>query len=109
MVRLALDTGATATVIAWEALVLLGYDPGSVENRTSITTASAIEFVPQVMVERIRALGVERRDFPILCHTFPPSMTLDGVLGLDFFRGKRLVIDFRTGELALQSQRKRSR
>ena len=36
-------------------------------------------------------------DFPIVCHTLPPSAAVDGVLGLDFFRGTRLVLDFRKG------------
>jgi hypothetical protein len=33
----------------------------------------------------------------VLCHTLPPSATVDGVLGLDFFRGYKLAIDFNKG------------
>lgn len=53
-------------------------------------------------VEKIEALEQERRNFPILCHTLPPSATVDGVLGLDFFRGQRLVVDFRTGLVTVE-------
>ena len=33
IVRLALDTGATGSMINWDVAVLLGYDPASVEER----------------------------------------------------------------------------
>ena len=101
ILRLALDTGATTTVINWNQLVLIGYDPGSVENRTQITTGSSLEFVPQVNVNRIEALGITQNNFPVLCHTLPPTASVDGVLGLDFFRGRKLVIDFRKGKVTI--------
>ncbi len=100
--RLALDTGATRTMLDWEVVVLLGYDPAAVPERVRITTASGVEFVPRVTVGKIEALGEERRDFPVLCHTLPPSAMLEGLLGLDFFRRRRLVLDFRSGVVALE-------
>lgn len=66
-----------------------------------MTTGSGVEFVPEIMLTQIEALGHEHTNFPILCHTFPPSATVDGVLGLDFLRGKRLVLDFRAGLITL--------
>jgi hypothetical protein len=39
---LALDTGATWTLISWETAVLVGYDPASIQQRTAITTGSGI-------------------------------------------------------------------
>jgi len=102
VVRLALDTGATRTVVSWDVLVLVGYDPAAAPQRVQLTTGSGVEFVPQVIVERVEALGQERCDFPVLCHTLPPSATVDGVLGLDFVRGQRLVIDLRAGEVTLE-------
>ncbi len=33
LVRLALDTGATGSVLNWEVVVLLGYDPATVPER----------------------------------------------------------------------------
>lgn len=97
MVRLALDSGATVSVVNSDLLMLLGYDPAIVPARVQITTASGVEFVPQIVVDKIEALGKERRHFRVLCHTLPPSANVDGLLGLDFFRGQRLVLDFRTG------------
>ena len=102
IVRLALDTGATGSVVNADAIVLIGYDPTIVSARIRMTTGSGVEFVARITTEKIEALGRERQDFPILCHTLPPSATVDGVLGLDFFRGWRLIVDFRAGIVTVE-------
>ena len=99
--NLALDTGAVMTVLARRFFQILGYDPSSIVERVPITTGSGVEFVPEITVARIQALGHEHTSFPVLCHTLPPSATVDGVLGLDFLRDKRLVLDFRAGLITL--------
>jgi hypothetical protein len=101
VVRLALDTGASVTMVNWDPLVLVGYDPASLPDRVQMTTGSGVEFVPRVGVSRVDALGVKAEGLEVICHTLPPSSTVDGVLGLDFFRGKRLVIDFRAGTVEI--------
>lgn len=102
IVRLALDTGATDTMLDWEVAVLVGYDPARLRERVRITTASGVEFAPRLTVAKVEALGEERRDFPVLCHTLPPSATVEGLLGLDFFRGRKLVLDFRARVVILE-------
>lgn len=102
VVQLALDTGATGSVVSWDIVVFLGYDPAIVSERIQMTTGSGVEFVPRVIIERIEGLRQERQHFPVLCHNIPPSATVDGVLGLDFFRGRRLNIDFRIGLVTLE-------
>ena len=101
VLRLALDTGATGTVVNTGMLVALGYDPALVPNRVQITTGSGVEFVPRILLNRIVALGQESAEFSVLGHTLPPSTGIDGLLGLDFFRGWSLTIDFRTGQVVL--------
>jgi predicted aspartyl protease len=101
VLRLALDTGATGTVINMGMLVALGYDPALVPERIQVTTGSGVEFVPRVSLHKIVALGQERANFPVLGHTLPPSASIDGVLGLDFVRGQTLTVDFRTGTITL--------
>ena len=99
IVRLALDTGATKTMINWHILVLLGYDPAAISNRVQMTTGSGVEFVPIIEIEKVDALGIAKLKLPVLCHTLPPSATVDGLLGLDFFSNKKLTIDFRNGKI----------
>lgn len=97
IVRLALDTGATGSMINWDVAVLLGYDPASVKERIQITTGSGVEFAPRIAIKKIEIMGRTLDNFPVLCHTLPPSATVDGLLGLDFFRGERLKLDFQAG------------
>ncbi|MGH2354412.1 MAG: retropepsin-like aspartic protease [Chloroflexota bacterium] len=92
LVRLALDTGATRSLVSWDAVLLVGNDPSTTQGRVRMTTGSGVEFVPRITVEKIEALGQERQQFPALCHTLPPSATVDGVLGLDFFRPDNVSI-----------------
>jgi predicted aspartyl protease len=99
--RLALDTGATSTVVNVGMLVAVGYDPALAPDRVQVTTGSGVEFVPRLTLDKFVALGQERIDFPVLCHTLPPSAGVDGLLGLDFLRGQSLTIDFRNGRMTL--------
>jgi predicted aspartyl protease len=99
--RLALDTGASGTMINVGHLVAIGYDPALSPERIQVTTGSGVEFVPRVQVTRLKALGQERVAFPILSHTLPPSAGIDGLLGLDFCREHRLEVDFVRGLVSL--------
>ena len=100
--RLALDTGATGSMINCDIAVLLGYDPVSLEERIRITTGSGIEFVPQIKIKKIEIPGRFKKNFPILCHTLPPGATIDGLLGLDFFRGVSFTIDLKLGTFTFE-------
>lgn len=101
VLRLALDTGATGTLINIGMLVSIGYDPALAPNRVQVTTGSGVEFVPRLELNKLTALGQERTDFMVLCHTLPPSASVDGLLGLDFLRGQNLSIDFQNGQITL--------
>jgi gag-polyprotein putative aspartyl protease len=101
VLQLALDTGATSTLVNAAPLTALGYDPALSPERVQITTGSSVEFVPRVVVARFVALGEEKSDFSVLCHTLPPSAAVDGLLGLDFLRGRNLELDFRNGRVTL--------
>jgi hypothetical protein len=104
VLQLALDTGATSTLVNVGMLVALclrcgGYDPAMAAERVQVTTESGVEFAPRVVLQRVNALGQERLGFPVLSHTLPPSASVDGLLRLDFLRGLNLEIDFRAGQL----------
>jgi predicted aspartyl protease len=101
ILRLALDTGATSTLINNGLLVAVGYDPALAPDRIQITTGSGVEFTPRLTIDKLVALGQEQVNFPVLGHTLPPSAGIDGLLGLDFMRGLTLTLDFRQGQLDL--------
>ena len=94
-VQLAVDTGASASLIAWHALHLVGYHKGDAVEYTHMTTGSGVEEVPRIKVKRIEALGKKRPNLTVVGHTLPPSADVEGLLGLDFCRGRRVTIDFR--------------
>ena len=101
IVRLALDTGATSTLINSEIMVLVGYDPAASPDRIQVTTGSRVELCPRVTVQSLEALGKSINNFPVLSHTLPPTSQVDGLLGLDFFRGFQIIIDFRNGTITI--------
>lgn len=101
VLRLVLDTGATDTLINIAPLVAIGYDPALSPQRLQVTTGSGIEYAPCISLMKIKALGKEYKELPILCHTLPPSTGVDGLLGLNFFRGLCLKINFRKGEIEI--------
>ena len=89
------------TLVDTNTLEHLGYAPSSATERVQMTTGSGVESVPEIALSRIEALGQGCNDFPVLCHKLPPSATVDGLLGLDFLRDKRLILDFRAGQITL--------
>ena len=101
VLRLSLDTGATMTMIHPAALLQNGADPAFSNDRIPMTTASGVEYVPKAFVRTFVVMGSERRNMPVISQTLPPSASVDGLLGLDFFRGSRLSIDFWAGLLDL--------
>ena len=100
-VRLHSTRAQRGTFLNTAALVSAGYDPAAAPERVQVTTGSGIEFAPLVRLESLAALGQVRNELSVLCHTLPPSAGVDGLLGLDFFRGKVLTVDFAKGELTL--------
>jgi clan AA aspartic protease (TIGR02281 family) len=102
ILRLAIDTGATTTTLLWDAAIRLGYNPASESDYRQVTTASGVVRASRITLSRIEALGHEHHNFPVLCHTIAPTAQADGVLGLDFFRGRKLTLDFRLGLVTLE-------
>jgi predicted aspartyl protease len=97
----ALDTGSTRTVISRRILERVGItvDPARPSIRL-VTASGPVETVAATATE-LRALGRQGRNFSVLAFELPRAARVDGLLGLDFLRGHRLLIDFRAGTIAL--------
>ena len=64
IVRLALDTGASHSMINWDIAVFLGYDPASSDRRIQVTTGSGVEYAPRILIRQMEALsGFAERGF----------------------------------------------
>ena len=92
--RLALDTGATQSMISREIAVFMGYNLDADVRTAQLITASGEETAPVVTIQRVEALEHQRLNIPILCYDLPTGTPFDGLLGLDFFRGQRLTSIF---------------
>lgn len=102
ILNLALDTGASATMISAKRLAEVGYDLDKPEDEIYITTGSGLIFVPKITIEKLTALGETKANFTVISHDLPPTASVDGVLGLDFLRGHVLNIDFKIGEITFE-------
>jgi aspartyl protease family protein len=101
--RMALDTGASLTVIPWDAAEVLGYDPARTKRRVQFMTGSGMEAAPVLAVEGMEVLGVRVNRVPVLCHDLPQRSLVDGLLGLSFLKHCRMSVDFKGGVLSLDS------
>ena len=99
-VRLAVDTAATETVISRRVLENVGLNTRTGPTVPVIMGGGTV-LVPLVTADALEALGQTQRDLAVQAHTLPTSLPIDGLMGLDFFRGYRLVVDFRTGRISL--------
>jgi len=97
----ALDTGATWTVVSPRALAIIGYDIAAAGETSAIVTASGREDLRRIEVDSVSALGVSRSGLRVVCHQLPEGLRVEGLLGLDFLRGRRLEVDFAAGTIDL--------
>lgn len=84
LLRLAVDTGSSFTVIPYEAAVKLNLDLTQAQEKETIVTANGLVYAPVIKVPLFGALGIELHDFKVLCHDLPVQSRVEGVLGLDF-------------------------
>lgn len=103
-VRLALDTGASNTVIDLTALMIAGYRKDDVVRETELETAKGIVEADIYEVKALEALGLLKSSFPVCSYDFLSNNILtdiDGVLGIDFFMGRKVCIDFIKFEISI--------
>lgn len=103
--RLALDTGASDTVIDLTALLIAGYQKTDAQRLVDIETGKGIIQAKVYEVVDFQALGVGQKSFSLCSYDFLADGILtdiDGVLGLDFFRNRKLCIDFNLSIITVQ-------
>jgi predicted aspartyl protease len=100
--QLMVDTGSSKTVLPWEKLEELGYDPTTTRERQQIFTVDSMIVVPQVRLQGLHCLGKVRENFPVLSHALPFSPYAEGLLGMDFLRAFDIAIHVRQGYLEVE-------
>lgn len=95
------DTGAVYTVIAWDVVKDIGYDPAISEFRMPVVTANGVIEAPVITVESIQLADLEAKDVAVICHDIPEIAGVEGLLGISFLQHFRTLIDYTTGILEI--------
>lgn len=93
---LALDTGASNTVVDLAVLIILGYEIKDSVRTVEFETAKGSLTAYVFLVKQITALGITRRNMEICSYDFFNNnifSDMHGVLGLDFLRDCKFCID----------------
>jgi clan AA aspartic protease (TIGR02281 family) len=94
------DTGASVTTISTDLLHNLGYDV-SIGKQKRIITASSVEYVRSVIIDKLNIGGIELENIEVYAHTFPESSFSMGVLGLNVLRNFDVNLLFSKNEMEL--------
>ena len=95
----ALDTGATTTVIPTEIALALGYDLSNPKGQIGLLTASGAASAKVITVRKLTAIGETVEDIEVLCHNLPGNSAIKGLLGLNFLKHFNVNISFSTGTI----------
>lgn len=101
---LALDTGASHTVIDLSTLLLAGYNLQDSIGTISLETANGAVNAFVFKLNSITVLGKTIVDMEVCSYDFFLSnvlLDIHGVLGLDFFQDSDLLISFKRFEITL--------
>ncbi|MBK9458845.1 MAG: clan AA aspartic protease [Chitinophagales bacterium] len=101
---LALDTGASHTVIDLSTLLLAGYNLQDSIGTVSLETANGAVNAFVFKLNSITVLGKTILDMEVCSYDFFLSnvlLDIHGVLGLDFFQDSDLLISFKRFEITL--------
>lgn len=101
---LALDTGATHTVVDLTLMLLNGYNLDQIIRTVEFETAKGPISAYIFRISALIALGRTVRDVEVSSYDFVGNnliFDIDGVLGLDFFKGTELTVNFKEFEIRL--------
>lgn len=99
-ILVALDTGASTTMIPPEVATDLGYDLSNPNEQ--MITASGIVLTKRITVRKLTAIGEIVENIDVVCHDLPEGSIIEGLLGLDFLRHFDVNISFSTGTIELR-------
>jgi predicted aspartyl protease len=97
--NLALDTGASYTMISSDASLDIGINPAKSKRQIDVTTGSGVILTPVVSVPIFRSLGQEVRNLEVICHDLPSEGIVDGLLGLNFLKHFNVHLKFLDGTM----------
>ena len=98
--RLLIDTGATFTALS-DRLVNAIVETPVILRQEPIMTASDRLMASVIAVPWINCLGQQINDFPIIALPIPSNAFVDGLIGIDFLRRHKAIIDIEKSEISI--------
>lgn len=87
------DTGSSTTLIRPQSLAAIGLKTSSSTRVGHMSHPGGILDVPVLTVPELECFGVKVGHLEVACHPLPSESGLHGLLGLDFLRAARMIID----------------
>jgi predicted aspartyl protease len=103
LVRLLIDTGASYTVLPTPILQRIGCNLDQPEQKKKIVTANDAITVPIYRVPWFNCLGIKQENYPVVGLDLPANSFTDGLLGMDFLKEVKAIIDVAKGEIRLDN------
>lgn len=101
ILHMAIDTGATYTIIPVETAILIGCNPVIPFRRIEIIMGGSTEYLPMVKVPEVKAFGAKLEKIEVICHNLPPKSPVHGLLGLNILRHFDLFFKFKNNVLEI--------
>lgn len=96
-----IDTGASYTLIPYEALEKIEKDYTIPRERVKLATANGYIFAPIKKVDWFHSLGKSYENFPVAIYNFPAGMFVKGILGMDSLTKAKATIDIAKEQILL--------
>lgn len=81
--KLAVDTGATYTILPPNVLFDVGYDPTKTPRHLELSTANGLVVAPLLRIRALKCLGLTLKSIEVVAHHLPPESPVEGLLGLN--------------------------
>ncbi|MGA1873539.1 MAG: TIGR02281 family clan AA aspartic protease [Thermoplasmatota archaeon] len=97
-----LDTGASITMIPSKVFAKIGYSPLKSEKRIKVHSENGPIDVNAITMEELDVYDAWVRDVEVICHDLPPESHVDGLIGLDFLKHYKMILDWPNGRLTIE-------
>lgn len=88
-----IDTGAGSSILSSDIAIEVGLTPGPNDVINRVRGVGGYEFVYQKSIEKIKIGDTEVCNFTIEVGDMDYGFDIDGILGTDFLRASRAIID----------------
>lgn len=102
-VKMALDTGATKTIITPDVAQSIGFDLASHDPHSrSVITAKGPQHGSRLVVPSVQFYQEELKGLETLCLPLPRELGVSGLLGLNFMAAFHIELDVGVGTISFQ-------